>query len=172
MKQIRKYKRDFALFLCVMISIFQLIGCGKDNSQELNEYKASLETIYAKINTSVVSINEIDISVDGAESYMLTCIDQLVANVSELSSLADPVGYEKVGTLANEALSSITQCSSIYHSIYDAENYANYDETKATQAANFYSYTLTKLNEIGYALIGDSATISVNNTSSDSVSGN
>ncbi len=165
-----KIRKILIIAGALMISASMMFGCGNKKADELNTYKASLENIYNQINTTAVSINNIDVNSEAPEASLLKYIDDMKIEIASLAALNAPEGYEQVTGLAQEALSSITQSSTLYHQIYDEPGYINYDETKAGQAFNFYTYSIGKLNSIGIFLYGE--TPSGNTVSGQSVSGN
>jgi len=167
MKKYSTFKKYFLVSAFVLCSTF-FAACGKDNTAELEAYKTDLQTIYNEINTTAVSINSIDINQPGAEKKLLEYMDIMVNEITSLKDLNEPAGYEAIDSYATEALSSITQSSYMFHQIYDADDFVNFNETTADQAINLYSNTMEKLNQIGTTLMGNStSTNSVPNTESE-----
>lgn len=137
------------LFTALMTAFF-LGGCGKD--AELEEYKENMTAFTENVTDIKLRMEEIDTSSEDAVSNLLGCLDELQVQFENLAQMEVPQKFASVESLADEASAYMTEAVTLYHDVFEAEEY---DEATAGVAVQNYDRAMTRLSYISTLLQGE-----------------
>lgn len=148
-----KKNKSFTIFV-LLTTIFCLNGCGNatEEEKELADFSASISEFTAVIKDADEQINTIDTSSEDASEELLEILDNLDKEFQELAQLSIPEQYKSIEELADEASTNMTNAVSYYHSAYEEEEFSEEDADIAYQ---YYTRAMTRVQYIGYILIGE-----------------
>lgn len=148
-----KRNKNFTLVV-LLTTIFCLNGCGNttEEEKELADFSASISEFTAVIKDADEQINTIDTSSEDASEELLEILDNLDKEFQDLAQLSIPEQYKSIEELADEASANMTNAVSYYHSAYEAEEFSEEDADIAYQ---YYTRAMTRVQYIGYILIGE-----------------
>lgn len=136
--------------LCTLLSLASLTGCGKD--AELEHYKENMTAFTENVADIKFQMEEIDPSGEDAVTDVLACLDELQIQFAILAEMEVPKEFISVESLADEAGSYMEEAVSLYHEVFEADEY---DETTADVAAQNYDRAMTRLSYISTLLQGE-----------------
>lgn len=139
--------------IATIATVLCLSGCGKtDEEKELADFSSSISEFTTMIQDADEQINAIDTSSDDASEQLLEILDHLDAEFQNLAQLSVPDQYKSIEDLADEASTNMTNAVSYYHTAYEAEEFREQD---ATIAYEYYTRAMTRIQYIGYVLVGE-----------------
>ena len=138
------------LLIATLISAFCLNGCGKD--AELEKYNENMTVFTENVTDIKLRMEEIDTASEDAVSELLGCLDELQVQFELLAEMEVPQKFASVESLADEASAYMTEAVSLYHDVFEAEEY---DESTADVAVQNYDRAMTRLSYISTLLQGE-----------------
>lgn len=138
------------LLVATLISIFCLSGCGKD--AELEKYNENMTAFTENVTDIKLRMEEIDTASEDAVSELLDCLDELQVQFELLAEMEVPQKFASVESLADEASAYMTEAVSLYHDVFEAEEY---NEATADVAVQNYDRAMTRLSYISTLLQGE-----------------
>ena len=138
------------LLVAALISIFCLSGCGKD--AELEKYNENMTAFTENVTDIKLRMEEIDTASEDAVSELLDCLDELQIQFELLAEMEVPQKFASVESLADEASAYMTEAVSLYHDVFEAEEY---NEATADVAVQNYDRAMTRLSYISTLLQGE-----------------
>ena len=141
--------RKRILFLTAMLCLC-IAGCGKD--QKLEEYNENISAFTLNISDISTRMEEIDTTSDTAASEVLVCLDEMQAQFVILSEMEVPKEFASVESLADEASEYMTEAVTLYHQVFEAEEYS---EETASIAHENYNRAMKRLSYISSLLQGE-----------------
>ena len=112
-------------------------GCGKD--AELTKYEEEVTAFIDSVSDIKLRMEEIDINSDSAIVDTLICLDEMQEQFFLLSEMDVPKEFASIESLADEASEYMTEAVTIYHEVFEA------DEYDAANAMKRLSYISTLL---------------------------
>ena len=117
------------VILSASLAAFLLTGCGSNAEDELSTYQASMSTFCDNISYINDQINALDGTGESDVETLLSNLDTLDDQFSQMAELEVPDKFAAIETLADEASENMSMAVSYYHEAYDsgifAENYAD-----------------------------------------------
>ncbi len=151
----RIYKQ-LTVTLLLALTFIVMTACTKQQPDDDKAiYKAELTEYYNQINTTSVSINNIDVSQPGGPALLLNYLDSMQQSFNSLANMNIPSRYEPLKPVTQEANEAFVQANLIYHEIYAGENLENFDADKAIVAATYYQEAMNKLVQLGKSIMAD-----------------
>ena len=141
--------------LSIAVSTFSLCGCGNKVTEELDVYKASMETFFENIAYLDTQINALDGHNDSDVDQLLSYLDTLDQQMIQLADLAVPEDFANVDDLADEASQNMTMAVSYFHQAYEGESF---NQNYADAAFEYYSRANLRINYIIKILHGEEIT--------------
>lgn len=138
------------LLVAALISIFCLSGCGKDT--ELEKYNENMTAFTENVTDIKLRMEEIDTASEDAVSELLDCLDELQIQFELLAEMEVPQKFASVESLADEASAYMTEAVSLYHDVFEAEEY---NEATVDVAVQNYDRAMTRLSYISTLLQGE-----------------
>lgn len=138
------------LLACLFLSLFTITGCGKN--AELERYKKDITAFTENVSDIKIQMEEIDTSSEGAVTDILICLDELDVQFTLLAEMEVPKEFISVESLADEAGSYMTEAVSLYHEVFEAEEF---DAVSADIAAQNYDRAMLRLSYISTLLQGE-----------------
>ena len=138
------------LLIATLISAFCLSGCGKD--AELEKYNENMTAFTENVTDIKLRMEGIDTSSENAVSEILGCLDELQVQFELLAEMKVPQKFASIESLADEASTYMTEAVSLYHDVFEAEEY---DEATADVAVQNYDRAMTRLSYISTLLQGE-----------------
>ena len=135
------------LFICCMTFF---CGCGKD--KKLEEYNEAITTFNANVAEITSTMENIDTGSESAEEELLVCLDRMQTEFEGLAALEVPSKFSSVESLADEAGTYMTEAVSLYHEVFEAEEF---QEEKANAANENYSRAMKRISYISSLLKGE-----------------
>lgn len=132
---------SFSLFTC---------GCGKD--AELTKYEEEVTAFIDSVGDIKLQMEEIDINSDSAIVDTLICLDEMQEQFYFLAEMDVPTEFASIESLADEASEYMTEAVSLYHQVFEAEEY---DAASADVAAQNYDRAMKRLSYISTLLQGE-----------------
>ena len=125
-------------------------GCGKD--AELTKYEEEVTAFIDEVANIKIRMDEIDINSDSAIVDTLICLDQMQEQFYFLSEMDVPKEFASIESLADEANEYMTESVTIYHEVFEADEY---DAANADVAAQNYDRAMKRLSYISTLLQGE-----------------
>ena len=125
-------------------------GCGKD--AELTKYEEEVNAFIDDVANIKIRMDEIDINSDSAIVDTLICLDQMQEQFYFLSEMDVPKEFASIESLADEASEYMTEAVTIYHEVFEADEY---DSANADVAAQNYDRAMKRLSYISTLLQGE-----------------
>ena len=125
-------------------------GCGKD--AELTKYEEEVTAFIDEVANIKIRMDEIDINSDSAIVDTLICLDQMQEQFYFLSEMDVPKEFSSIESLADEASEYMTEAVTIYHEVFEADEY---DSANADVAAQNYDRAMKRLSYISTLLQGE-----------------
>lgn len=139
--------------LASVVAALCLCACGHtEEERELADFSASISDFTAAIQDADQQINELDTTTEDASDRLLELLDGLDEEFKSLAELSVPEQYQSIETLADEASENMTNAVSYFHSAYEAEEF---NEQDANVAYQYYTRAMTRVEYIGYVLVGE-----------------
>ena len=140
--------------IAVFTAALCLTGCGKITTEEkeLADFSASISDFTATIQEADKQINELDVTKEESSKELLDILDHLDAEFKELSELSAPEQYQSIENLADEASENMSNAVSYFHMAYESDPFSEQDADVAYQ---YYSRAMTRVEYIGYILVGE-----------------
>lgn len=140
--------------LAVITTVLCLAGCDAktDKEKELADFSASISNFTSVIKDADAQINAINVSRSEAPQELLGILDGLDTEFKNLAELDVPEQYRSIEELADEASSNMSNAVTYFHSAYDT---GIYNEQDADIAYEYYTRAMTRVQYIGYILIGE-----------------
>ena len=148
-------KNILVSILAIAISAFFLCGCGNKATEELDVYKASMETFFDNIAYLDAEINALDGQSDSDVEKLLNYLDTLDQQMVQMSELEVPEEFANVDELADEASQNMTMAVSYFHQAYEGETF---NQNYADAAFEYYSRATLRINYIIKILHGEEIT--------------
>ena len=104
----------FVAFLCALI----LVGCGKQNSGELDTYKNQMNDFYDKLSYYDRSINAIDPDSETAKDELLGYLDEMNETYAAMAAYDIPDEFNSISDIAVEAAEYMQKADEYYHLAY------------------------------------------------------
>lgn len=143
--KIKKYT-IWAIFLMLL----GLCGCKQD--AELAEYEENVTAFIDEVSNIKLRMEEIDINSDSAIADTLICLDEMQEQFYFLAEMDVPTEFASIESLADEASEYMTEAVSIYHEVFEAEEY---DSATADVAGENYDRAMKRLSYISTLLQGE-----------------
>ena len=145
MKKIIHRRLHFVKYLLILLL---LTGCGSSSSEDpaVTRYRSDMTACTENIEKIAASIDAIDPSAQDAVSKLLSEIDRMRDAFKEMAGLSAPDTYSSAASLATEAATLMSDCSTLYHTAYDGDSY---DSLSAEQARKQYENAMQRLSSIG-----------------------
>lgn len=143
-------KKVLKTFFLLGMSLFLLCGCQKD--AQLEEYKTQMSDFFDHIADLDSKMNAIDAQAEDAAVQLLSYLDAAETEFEHLADLEVPKEFISVESLADEAAENMTQAVSLYHQLYEGENF---DSNIADAANEYYSRANIRLQYIISILHGE-----------------
>ena len=139
-------------FVKYLLIVLLLTACGSSSKEDpaVTRYRDDMAVCAENIKSIAASIDAIDPSAADAPTQLLSNIDRMRDRFNEMSALAAPEAYGSASKLAVEAATLMNDCSTLYHTAYDA---AVYDSLSAEQAQKQYENAMQRLSSIGEILM-------------------
>ena len=137
------------LFLAIMLCLC-MTGCGKD--QKLEEYNENISTFTLNIADISSRMEEIDTTSDTAASEVLICLDEMQEQFIILAEMEVPKEFASIESLADEASEYMTEAVTLYHQVFESEEYSV--ETASIAQEN-YNRAMKRLSYISSLLQGE-----------------
>ena len=125
-------------------------GCGKD--AELTKYEEEVTEFIDSVEDIKLRMDEIDINSDSAIVDTLMCLDDMQEQFYLLAEMDVPKEFASVESLADEASEYMTEAVSLYHQVFEAEEY---DSATAGIASQNYDRAMKRLSYISTLLQGE-----------------
>ena len=138
------------LLTTLVLSLFTITGCGKD--AKLEQYKEDITTFTENVSDIKIRMEEIDIASEDAVTDLLICLDELDVQFSLLAEMEVPKEFISIESLADEAGAYMTEAVSLYHKVFEAEEF---DVDSADIAAQNYDRAMMRLSYISTLLQGE-----------------
>lgn len=147
----KKHIRNTVMITSVLSLL--LTGCGStEEEKELADFSSSISDFTSAIQQADSEINELDVSKEDAVEDLLAILDTLDSEFQDLAELSVPEQYHSIESLADEASENMTTAVSYFHSAYEAETF---NEQDADIAYQYYTRAMTRIEYIGYVLVGE-----------------
>lgn len=143
-------KLHLRIMLIALMSSWVLSGCGRDAA--LDTYKQNMEVYFEGLSTLNERINSIDTASDTDGTKLLGYLDQLDSITSQMADLEVPEQFEIVDSLADEASENMSQAVSLYHELYESEEY---NQSLADGAYEYYDRANMRIRYIHSILQGN-----------------
>lgn len=134
----------------ILLSLLTLTGCGKD--AKLEQYKEDITAFTENVSDIKLRMEEIDTSSEDAVADLLICLDELNVQFTLLADMEVPKEFISIESLADEAGSYMTEAVSLYHEVFEAEEF---DAASADIAAQYYDRAMLRLSYISTLLQGE-----------------
>lgn len=134
-----------SLLLCLMMT-----GCGKD--PELEKYNEDMTAFIQNISSISTQMEEIDTESDTAVNDLLACLDELQSEFLILAKMEVPKEFASIESLADEASEYMTEAVTLYHNVFQEEEYT---EETAKAAKENYDRAMKRLTYISSLLQGE-----------------
>lgn len=146
-------KRQILPFiLSASLAAFLLTGCGSDTADELSTYQASMSTFCDNISYINDQINALDGTGESDVETLLSNLDTLNDQFSQMAELTVPDEFSAIDKLADEASENMNMAVTYYHQAYDSGTFApNY----ADAAYEYYTRANVRLGYILQILHGE-----------------
>ena len=147
MRHVNKY------LIATITTVMCLTACGHTTEEkELADFSASISDFTAAIQDANQQINELDVNDAKSSDELLSILDNLDTEFKNLAELPVPEQYQSIETLADEASENMTNAVSYFHSAYESEEF---NEQDADVAYQYYTRAMTRVEYIGYVLVGE-----------------
>lgn len=146
-----KSHKSMTLSACFLIMSLFCSGCNSSAADKMEAFSKSISEFSTNVSDINKQINEIDASADDASQQLLSCLDQLDKDFSELADMEIPAQYDSISSLADEASENMSQAVTFYHTAYESDPFSEQDAEVAYQ---YYTRAMTRLNYIGTILQG------------------
>ena len=155
----KRNKENFFFYRALALLLFAIVltGCGK-RDKALDTYKANMETYFTSVSNINNRMNQIDASMvstpeqlQAVHNELLTSLDQFETVTIQMSELEVPEQFAMVEGLADEAAENLTESVSLYHQLYEAEEY---NEGIADAAFEYYERANKRIRYIRSILQG------------------
>ena len=142
-------KNKVIILSVISLLIFSLCACSKN--EELETYKADMETFFTEVSNCNEAMNRIDPNDDDAPAQLLAYIDKLNESFGVMAALEVPQDFQAVEALADEAYDNMTRAALSYHEAYDGEFNADAEAT----ASQYYERAFVRVQYIITILHGE-----------------
>ena len=144
MKKIIHRRLHFVKYLLILLL---LTACGTSSSEDpaLTRYRDDMSACTDTIDSIAKSIDSIDAASSDAVSTFLSDIDRMRDAFNDMAALSAPDAYSSAASLATEAATLMSDCSTLYHTAYDGDSY---DSLSAEQARKQYENAMQRLSSI------------------------
>lgn len=142
-------KKGTAVILCFIISI-SFCACGKDAG--LSAFEKNMNDFTENISNISNEMDLIEPESETATTDLLACLDQMNEQFQNLATMDIPAKFSNVEDLALEAGSYMQEAVTLYHELYEAEEF---NEEKATAASENYSRAMKRVSYISVLLQGE-----------------
>ncbi len=142
--------RGGMLFVTVLLLGCLLAGCGKN--QELEEYKANIETFTEDISSINDKINRIDMSSETRVDDFLSYLDELNEKFTWFAELDVPEQFASAEALADDAGEYMQKAVALYHQVFEADTL---DEMLLETASENYRRANKRISYIASILQGE-----------------
>ena len=143
-------KIKFLLIFGIMLLSFTTSGCGKD--KELTEYEESVTAFIDAVGDIKIRMEEIDVNSEDSVVDVLICLNEMQEQFYLLAQMDVPKEFASIESLADEASDYMTEAVSIYHQVFEADEY---DASNADVAAQNYDRAMKRLSYISTLLQGE-----------------
>lgn len=148
MRQMNLKKIVIAASAGMLLTMTACTNNSNDNSVELKEFRAKVDTFCTSIATVDSNINAIDVESTGYEQTMLSELDSLDGYFKEFAALDFPSDYDYLEGLADEASSYMDTAVTNYHDAFE-NDYSDADFTaKYNYAYENYSRAYKRIQII------------------------
>lgn len=138
------------LISVIMLLSFAISGCGKD--KKLTEYEESVTAFIDAVGDIKIRMEEIDVNSEDSVVDVLICLDEMQEQFYLLAEMDVPKEFASIESLADEASEYMTEAVSIYHQVFEADEY---DASNADVAAQNYDRAMKRLSYISTLLQGE-----------------
>lgn len=146
-------KRQFLPFiLSASLAASLLTGCGSDTADELSTYQASMSTFCDNISYINDQINALDGTGESDVETLLSNLDTLDDQFSQMAELTVPDKFATIDNLADEASENMSMAVSYYHEAYDS---GTFNPNYADAAYEYYTRANVRLGYILQILHGE-----------------
>ncbi len=127
-------RKPLTLAVGFFVALALLAGCGKQEADPLEEYRASMENFYTQVSEIDRAIDAIDPESENAAQTLLNELDRLKIAFDEMAAVETPEEFAGMGDLPAEAAEYMDKAVTAYHDAYDGE----FDEEAESLAGQFY----------------------------------
>lgn len=146
-------KRQFLPFiLSTSLAASLLTSCGSDTTDELSTYQASMSTFCDNISYINDQINALDGTGESDVETLLSNLDTLDDQFSQMAELTVPDKFATIDNLADEASENMSMAVSYYHEAYDS---GTFNPNYADAAYEYYTRANVRLGYILQILHGE-----------------
>lgn len=142
-------KRIVTLLITLLMSVC-LTACGQDKN--LATYEKNMNDFTENIAAISDTMDGIDPESETATTDLLSCLDQMNDQFQILAVMEIPDKFSNIAELAPQAGSYMQEAVSLYHELYEG---AEFDEEKASAAAENYSRAMKRVSYISALLQGE-----------------
>ena len=139
-----------SILLLATLVCFYMTGCGKD--QALETYNENISTFTTNIADISNRMEEIDTTSATARSEVLSFLDEMKEQFLILAQMDVPKEFASIESLADEASEYMTEAVTLYHEVFEAEEYS---EETASIAQENYNRAMKRLSYISSLLQGE-----------------
>lgn len=148
----RFVRMKFKLIIVSALLSFSLFTCGCGKDAELTKYEEEVTAFIDSVGDIKLQMEEIDINSDSAIVDTLSCLDQMQEQFYLLAEMDVPKEFASIESLADEASEYMTEAVSIYHEVFEADEY---DAANADVAGQNYDRAMKRLSYISTLLQGE-----------------
>lgn len=134
----------------LLLLSFVLNGCGTDKN--LTEYEKNVTAFIDAVSDIKIRMEEIDVNNEDSVVDILICLDEMQEQFYLLAEMDVPKEFVSIESLADEASEYMTEAVSIYHQVFEADEY---DAANADVAAQNYDRAMKRLSYISTLLQGE-----------------
>lgn len=136
-----------ALLLSLALSVS---GCGKD--AELDAYKENMNGFYEALLEKSDAIDMIDPASDTAVDDLLSLLDDINTEFTNLGEMSVPKQFESIEPLADDAASYMDEANKLYHEAYAD---GGYDSNIGDAAKENYERAMKRISYIADIFRGE-----------------
>lgn len=142
----------FKLIIISALLTFSVFTCGCGKDAELTKYEEEVTAFIDSVGDTKLRMEEIDINSDSAIADTLLCLDEMQEQFFFLAEMDVPKEFASIESLADEASEYMTEAVSLYHQVFEAEEY---DAATADIAGENYDRAMKRLSYISTLLQGE-----------------
>jgi len=148
----RFVRMKFKVLIISALLSLSLFTCGCGQDAELTKYEEEVTAFIDSVSDIKLRMEEIDINSDSAIVDTLICLDEMQEQFFLLSEMDVPKEFASIESLADEASEYMTEAVTIYHEVFEADEY---DAANADVAAQNYDRAMKRLSYISTLLQGE-----------------